>query len=721
MARTEDLSGTMLAGCRVLHRLGRGGMGSVYAGLQAFLERPVAIKVLSSRFSTDPEFIARFEAEGRILASLRHANIAQIYSMGLDRGRFCLVMEHVQGQDLATRLEAQGPLSPTEAAYLFLQVAAALDDAGQRNVVHRDVKPANIMVTPGGLAKLVDFGIASSPGAGEGDRVTGSIAYMSPEQASGLALDQRSDLYSLGITMWHALAGELPFDGATPLRLALQHAVTPLPRLPERIPLLLQNLVERLASKNPVDRPRDAAEVRAALNAYLASAPKAPWALIVEPDPARARAHAAAATAHDLLPIGCGSGDEALAVLDLRVTRPHVIVTALTLPGADGLAVLRRAQRLAGDEPVRAIVLSEFDALLDSAAAEAFRMGLHCVTGRPGQDQWLRATLGGLLGRATAPVEVVDLHLAPADPDAERRVARLEALGAVDDLPPDAELQGIVEHVAEALEVPIVLVSLVTADRQWFKAHTGLSGALLAARGTPIEEAFCHHVVASGAPLVVSDAAEDAYFRDNALVRAGAVGSYAGAPVVTATGEAIGTLCVIDGAPRATTRAELDSLVVLARRVAGRLHLMAPAGVQGRDFSALTGLADHVVFDAAALDRLPDPSLAVLVCDERGVVRHASPGAGRLLDCAPAELVGLPRAAYVTRVAQLYDESAEEVMRVSVADPYAASGVIAAPRADFDLRWSAWPVNGPEGRTQIEVLRRESRTETVPSFAATRP
>ncbi len=248
----------------VVDTLGSGGMADVYLARDEVLGRDVALKVLNRRFSSDGEFVERFRREARSAATLSHPNVVSIYDRGEAEDGACYIsMEYLPGGTLKDRISRDTPMDPGVAAEVALQIAQGLEAAHEAGVIHRDVKPHNVLVTRAGDVKVGDFGIARAESAGTmtGDAVLGTAAYMSPEQAAGRPVDPRSDLYSLGVVMYEMLTGETPFTAGDAISAATQHAdepPTPPKRRNPRVPDATNDLVLRLLSKDPNERPPSA-------------------------------------------------------------------------------------------------------------------------------------------------------------------------------------------------------------------------------------------------------------------------------------------------------------------------------------------------------------------------------------------------------------------------------------------------------------------------------
>ena len=258
-----------IAGYRIEARVGRGGMGEVYRAVQLSLGRRVALKVLAPKLADDDVFRRRFLRESRIAASIDHPSIIPIYETGEEGGLLYIAMRYVDGMDLATLLRRTGRLEPARALAIMSQVASALDAAHARGLVHRDVKPANILLASGpagtdGHCYLCDFGLIKQVGTDEApsaltatDQFVGTIPYVSPEQIEGLPLDGRADIYSLGCVLFHCLTGSVPFSGATDIEVVFAHLREPPPPLSGRAPDLppaMDPVVARAMAKSPDDR-----------------------------------------------------------------------------------------------------------------------------------------------------------------------------------------------------------------------------------------------------------------------------------------------------------------------------------------------------------------------------------------------------------------------------------------------------------------------------------
>lgn len=269
--------GDKLGSYEILASIGAGGMGEVYRAKDTKLEREVAIKVLPAALAHDPERLARFEREAKVLASLNHPNIAQIYGIEESSSGRALVMELVPGQTLQT------PLPQSQALCIAVQIAEALEAAHEKGIIHRDLKPANIMITPAGVVKVLDFGLAAVPQrpangeasnsptltmqATQAGMIMGTAGYMSPEQAAGQVVDKRADIWSFGVVLWEMLVGQRMFTGSTVAHILADvlRAPVDLDKLPKETPRAARDLLKRCLVRDVKTRLRDAGEARIAI------------------------------------------------------------------------------------------------------------------------------------------------------------------------------------------------------------------------------------------------------------------------------------------------------------------------------------------------------------------------------------------------------------------------------------------------------------------------
>ena len=287
-ATNEDkLVGREIGGCRLMKRLGAGAMGVVYAAEQTSMGRQVAIKMLSSKASADPEVVQRFQREAKLCASIRHPNVVAVYDCGQEKGVHFLTMEWVDGCSFAGLIEEHFHLTWRDGAAYVLQIARALEHAHGQGIIHRDIKPANVLIDGAGQAKLADLGLAKQIDA-EGDAngltmqgvAMGSPAYMPPEQIrSARDATPVSDLYALGATFYQAVTGKLPFDGRSATEVmtkVLRETAPPVESLVADIPPGISWFIARTLSKDPKDRPQSATIFIAELESILAAPNKIP-------------------------------------------------------------------------------------------------------------------------------------------------------------------------------------------------------------------------------------------------------------------------------------------------------------------------------------------------------------------------------------------------------------------------------------------------------------
>lgn len=269
---------TVFNGRYELHRrIGRGGMAEVSLARDQLLDRPVAVKVLFPEFATDPAFVERFRREATAAANLSHPNIVGVFDWGEAQGTYFIVMEFVDGRSLSEILRSEGPLHPDRVADLGADVAAALGHAHRNGVVHRDVKPGNVIVDGQGQVKVADFGIARAITAATDDNLTqagtvmGTATYFSPEQARGDAVDPRSDIYSLGCVLFELVIGRPPFSGDSPVAIAYKQVhESPVPprQINPAVPPALEAIILKCLAKNPVNRYPSAEDLRADLRRF---------------------------------------------------------------------------------------------------------------------------------------------------------------------------------------------------------------------------------------------------------------------------------------------------------------------------------------------------------------------------------------------------------------------------------------------------------------------
>ena len=253
--------GTMLSGrYEVLKRVGSGGMADVYMAKDHKLNRNVAVKVLKSEYVEDEKFLKKFETEAQAVARLSHTNIVNIYDVGMEDGINYIVMELAEGITLKEYIRKKGYLSPKETVEISTQIASAISHAHKNHIIHRDIKPQNILVSDTGIIKVTDFGIAkatSSNTVTSTATAMGSVHYISPEQAKGRFCDEKSDIYSLGITMYEMVTGHVPFDhenGVTIALMHLQNEITPPSQIRDGIPDSLEKIILKCTMKKPEER-----------------------------------------------------------------------------------------------------------------------------------------------------------------------------------------------------------------------------------------------------------------------------------------------------------------------------------------------------------------------------------------------------------------------------------------------------------------------------------
>ncbi len=249
---------------QIVKSIGEGGMANVYLAYDAILERHVAVKILRGDLATDEKFVRRFQREALSASSLSHPNIVEVYDVGEDNGIYYIVMEYIEGKHLKQLIKKRGKLTIEETIDIMLQITDGIACAHDSYIIHRDIKPQNIMILDNGIVKITDFGIAmalNSTQLTQTNSVMGSVHYLPPEQASGKGCTIQSDIYSMGILMYELLTGTLPYRGDNAVEIALKHLKEPLPSIREELPDLpqsVENIILKATAKNPKNRYADA-------------------------------------------------------------------------------------------------------------------------------------------------------------------------------------------------------------------------------------------------------------------------------------------------------------------------------------------------------------------------------------------------------------------------------------------------------------------------------
>lgn len=265
----HSLEGLILDGrYEIIQKIGNGGMADVYHGEDKLLGRDVAIKILHNNFAGDQEFVSRFKREAQAAGKLSHPNIVNMYDVGCDNGYYYIIMEYVDGMTLKEYMESQGQLTVEQAVKITIAIAEGIEHAHAMGIIHCDIKPHNILVTRAGRIKVTDFGIARAVNKEAtlmySNSVMGSAHYISPEQAKGKNVTVSSDIYSLGVLLYELLTGHVPFEGDTPISVALRHVqdrVTPPRKLNPEIPSLVEGVVLKCLAKQPENRYKSISEM----------------------------------------------------------------------------------------------------------------------------------------------------------------------------------------------------------------------------------------------------------------------------------------------------------------------------------------------------------------------------------------------------------------------------------------------------------------------------
>lgn len=260
---------------QIVKSIGEGGMANVYLAYDTILERHVAVKVLRGDLANDEKFVRRFQREALSASSLSHPNIVEVYDVGEDNGIYYIVMEYIEGKHLKQLIKKRGKLTTEEVIDIMLQITDGIACAHDSYIIHRDIKPQNIMILDNGIVKITDFGIAmalNSTQLTQTNSVMGSVHYLPPEQASGKGCTIQSDIYSMGILMYELLTGTLPYKGDNAVEIALKHLKEPLPSIREELPDLpqsVENIILKATAKNPKNRYADARSMHEDLKTCL--------------------------------------------------------------------------------------------------------------------------------------------------------------------------------------------------------------------------------------------------------------------------------------------------------------------------------------------------------------------------------------------------------------------------------------------------------------------
>src|SRR5574344_2315394 len=252
---------------QIIKSIGEGGMANVYLAYDTILDRNVAVKILRGDLAGDEKFVRRFQREAISASSLTHPNIVEMYDVGEDDGKYFIVMEYLEGATLKSLIKKRGSLTLAEVIDIMLQLTSGVACAHESYIIHRDIKPQNVLMLENGLVKITDFGIAMALNSNEltqTNSVMGSVHYLPPEQANGTGATVKSDIYSLGILMFECLTGKLPFKGETAVEIAIKQLKEPIPsvcKINNEIPQSIENIILKATAKNPKNRYASAAEM----------------------------------------------------------------------------------------------------------------------------------------------------------------------------------------------------------------------------------------------------------------------------------------------------------------------------------------------------------------------------------------------------------------------------------------------------------------------------
>ena len=252
---------------KIIKTIGEGGMANVYLAYDTILQREVAVKILRGDLAEDEKFVRRFQREANSASSLKHPNIVEVYDVGEDDGKYFIVMEYINGKTLKSLIKKRGALTLEEVIDIMLQLTSAVSCAHDSYIIHRDIKPQNVMILEDGRVKITDFGIAMALNNNEltqTNSVMGSVHYLPPEQANGSGSTIKSDIYSLGILMFELLTGRIPFKGDNAVEIAIKQMREPIPSvcsIDPSIPQIVENIILRACAKNPKNRYDNAREM----------------------------------------------------------------------------------------------------------------------------------------------------------------------------------------------------------------------------------------------------------------------------------------------------------------------------------------------------------------------------------------------------------------------------------------------------------------------------
>jgi serine/threonine-protein kinase len=349
---------TVLSGrYRLGSKLGSGGMSTVYLAHDEVLDRPVAVKLLHREISEEADQLERFRREARAAARLSHPNLVGVIDAGEDESRPYIVFEYVEGDTLKQCIQKQGPLPVDEAVAYAIEIGRGLSAAHSRKLIHRDVKPQNVLIDPDGRAKVTDFGIArslESEGLTATGRVLGTTDYVSPEQAMGEAVDERSDVYSLGVVLYEMLTGDVPFKAETQVGVAMKHVNNPMPDIRTKrsdVPTHVAGVITRATAKDPRDRYGSVSEMVLDLESGLG-----------QEEAAGNVSHNQATTVLESVPKSRRPGARRFPIAGIAMGLVGIaLIAAALLFGEQGLDKIQGDGDDGGGTPVRIASASEFD------------------------------------------------------------------------------------------------------------------------------------------------------------------------------------------------------------------------------------------------------------------------------------------------------------------------------------------------------------------------